>query len=515
LIVRYYEGDGWEKYQGTAAGLYYKPDEEDGDCKFTKLPNNVLRVLDNLGIEMHKHFVERTDQRSDDWFKALDGIDLKSWQKEDSPEFKNLSAYFDKFMTEEGYVHEIRSGSKSARYYQHKEKDVKFLIWMSANVVLKSKINDTFSYIPFTDRELKFFDNLGYKIADQQTKATGQLIDDWFNKANDSLDEPKAIADFLFKLQYVDRTDSVDADEILRFVRTENAKDESDADTGTHITVYPKAKTIIKEDCEDVRGDMLTCEFTSFTNEELQFFDNLGYDIDSAQKQYIKQNIDDWFWNMGQKANDIDIQEAVKDFYTKNYLGGEFTEYLHTLVISHKYKNEYIETLFDFTLMAIERFSYDNKGNRKNYKLFDAEELRFLDSLGFEFGSEYKTYTHQKIDDWFELLSKKKAEDIDVVKTIEEFYKMNYPLWMFWVGEGNSQMIYLEQKLKNRDQVIETNIDLRLKTIERFSRNTTTGHRGDHIKFNKDELRLFDNLGFTLDAYFAENVTQEMDDWFK
>lgn len=375
---------------------------------------NDLRLFDELGFELTPRHKDETKQNIDDWFdkKAQDiGLITKERFVE---AFKSLG--YEEDSADEGFAnmegdHTTWAVSKLIgtqkiiiRYYEGES-------WEETRGtagILHKNISGTPQFVKGPDNVLRLLDNLGIELNEYHTRSTGQRVDDWFIKKANDIDIRQTIIDKLTSWGYkslVEDVDNPDTDTDYT-IRMYYPKDDR-PEIGEYITVYTTPeKVVAKEFCSfnDAKwSGYLTCEYISFTNEELQFFDNLGFNIESVQKQYIKQNIDDWFWNFSNKANDIDIRQTIIDFYKTNYPKLEVdATHKMTIYIIKKDKLHQVETNVYLDTQTISRFKRRlSDGVIRGYETFEMRELKLFDNLGFDFDTEYKTYTHQRMDDWF------------------------------------------------------------------------------------------------------------------
>ena len=66
-------------------------------------------------------------------------------------------------------------------------------------------------------------------------------------------------------------------------------------------------------------GDKKSENFTHFETDELKFFDNLGYTIDSRHTEQTKESIDEWFSDSNRRGSEVrwDIKNKIIRFYNK------------------------------------------------------------------------------------------------------------------------------------------------------------------------------------------------------
>ena len=412
-LIRYYEGESWKDQRGTAAILYRLPANDNRvTFQFVKGPENVLRLLDNMGIELIDSHTLATGQKIDDWFKAQDvSIDETIIRTLKKFGYKVFEDSIDKqFNDADGVIRMFypKDNSKEVGEYivvltEDKVVAKEFCEYEGASRVLSCE------YIPFNDEELRLFDDLGFDIESAQKSSNDQKIDDWFwkYKANDA-DIRDVLIDRVEALGYELR---VERDYAHIFFLADDYESQPLVQHGDKVQkiIYNGIRLYFDLEymaAEKTREDwieerqILQSEYVAFSRKELQLLDDLGFHIDLNQVDFgPKQNIDDWF----KKANDIDIKQTIVDFYKKNYPKLEVdATYNKTIYIIKKDKAYQIETNIYLDSKTVSRFRRRLKdGIAWGYETFDMQELKLFDNLGFEFDSEYKTYTHQRMDDWF------------------------------------------------------------------------------------------------------------------
>lgn len=103
---------------------------------------------------------------------------------------------------------------------------------------------------------------------------------------------------------------------------------------------------------------------------------------------------------------------------------------------------------------------------------------------------------------------------------ITEFYEKLYNVKMddgvFTNYRDSNDNIVYNFNFKARHTVIEIIVnymDMTVKKLVSDGRGMSPDSR--YVRFNNVQLRFFENLGFDLDKRFAQEVGQNIDDWFK
>lgn len=266
--------------------------DHSGSFDYALFKNAELKYFDDLDFKLYEPMEERLGQHIDDWFdkenKALDfKIDLSSKGRDD-PNFIAIKKEVDEQMLKFGYKYIESRGAYLVMHYRKIENDaIEFLVWLSPHVI--RKIDRERGYIEFTNEELKYFDDKGFHIYEEQTEKTGQTIDDWFTKANDGLTRDELI------------------DKIEKFFEElygDVDMDVSSAKTYLYIKFHkgPSNQSLVNVDIMDRTIEKWKDHYISnkktglrFTNEELKFFDDLGFDLDREWSDRVKQSMDEWF----------------------------------------------------------------------------------------------------------------------------------------------------------------------------------------------------------------------------
>lgn len=140
----------------------------------------------------------------------------------------------------------------------------------------------------FDDDELKFFDKLDFKLEPDYARRTKQDITDWFSKGLDSgapTLQQKINEFYDKKLKGENKTVhyAVNPNSDVFRIRWKVSDD------GEYIVrAWLKDKVVMK-----TSSVFPGCLY--FENDELQFFDRLGFDLHAVQRNNTKQDITDWF----------------------------------------------------------------------------------------------------------------------------------------------------------------------------------------------------------------------------
>jgi len=163
---------------------------------------------------------------------------------------------------------------------------------------------------------------------------------------------------------------------------------------------------------------------TSFTMEELQFFDSMGLELDGYNADY--QKIDDWFWKAGKKTGDskTNLQTKIAEFlYAKDYIPvlDNFSD-KGMFKNSLKYTNENTHVSFYVLLEEGLVSKHREVGGRGSLLTFTVDELRFFDGIGFDLGKMDKTVNKQNIEDWWDEKSSVLAE-LDIALESKGYFR--------------------------------------------------------------------------------------------
>lgn len=465
---------------------------------FTKVE---LRFFDNLGFVIESNCSYYVKQSITDWWtnKALDG--------------KSRFQLLNEGLMKLGYDTQIEKPSEGWLWH-HKTEDVR-LIYYAGNRYRGDAKNQSFdkktvagARLKFTRDELLLFDNLGFRLHPIYSQAPfNQNVDDWF-KANDAIKTVEDLIEvitFFYNKRWSENVNQSygDSTDILTF--------------GAKISNRFKIKVYVDTDRKKVskyREDLLYDDedILKFSDDELRFFDNLGYELDiEYDTSSTKQKIDDWF---KKKANDkasmADIKRKLKERYlAQGYeISFEGTKAIHFTKQHPDNKSIYRFYLGD---MAVS-FEGLYRGVSIAIKLSN-EELKFLDNLGFEISKHDTQITEQTISDWF------KAHDADSSEFRIAQYFSNKDGWTFELYNEEKKMVghynldgFTEYVLTAYSKDYQHN---KLKgTVNKKLRNLIND-TWDYTPMTSAELRFFDNLGFVIYKVAADITKQTIDDWFK
>jgi len=143
--------------------------------------------------------------------------------------------------------------------------------------------------------------------------------------------------------------------------------------------------------------------YCPFTNEELKFFDNIGYLIASVHKDQTGEEVDEWFDKKDRKSSEDlwNIRDAIVRFYRQNpdlnkfkyAITGAAGEDVHRVV----YEIDDVEytVISDLKRMKVEK-TY-NDGIMNGFEMMSIDELELFKKLGFTLGDIYANNVGQKI----------------------------------------------------------------------------------------------------------------------
>ena len=521
--IRYYTNNRW---RGSAT--WYTVEKVESEALTIRpFTWQELRLFDSLGVILESNYSNPDNdmpgfpQSPEDWFnKAHDSLTTNEEIIDYIAEFyrKNINEDITLLKDSDGFEYGI----------QWDDEKIEYTVWINFEDKLIFRLKTELKFVNyqqqrdsvvsrFTNKELKLFDMLGFQLSDQyKAAAWKQDIDDWF-KANDGVSVVEKLAAYfkepeweieIFKRGHLTITKEADFFENIMFnVVTDEYEKE---DMRMHVNKY---KTFTFTDDREIMP---------FTNEELKFFDMLGFDLfTDAQK------IDDWF-----KANDIDIKSSVKEFLKKmKYtVTVENKDSFIEAMISQKYSDRHRHQLIlhiNFSEMTVHAESRvytrpQMKGDSErfvssNYLALKADELRFFDNLGFEIDEEASKHTKQKIDEWFH-----KANDIDLKAVIKDFMERQGYVDITKKSEENMGWRFrkrVKERVTNEDKTVILKVYIASKVVEKLKSydiqsNNSSGTQYLYELFDKQELKFFDNLGFTMDAANEKSVKQSIDSWW-
>lgn len=456
---------------------------------------------------------------------------------------KERARLAEEFLLIEGYTM-IKSGLATLKY-QRDEYDVAdgyvigkttCFVWLTSNEVSKIYQDRTGfeSYDDLSNAELKFFDNLGFEIERGAASKTGQSIDDWFWKAADSLtqeDIEKKVDEFLTAKGYKGQpAEDSDSSSNVIFIKTVTP------DMYVKINIVNRLnnaqREVYKRGYTTEKDGHIGCEMLKLTDDELKFFDDIGYDLGIGQKSETKQSIDDWFWS--RKASDSlsndEILERVTRFMVSE--GYKLTRNnVPTTRVYAKRTNDDPDTLervyvgmrdegdaFTGFINKVEAVNVNGVFESDHIK-FTNRELKFFDDLGFKLNYVHKLATKENMDDWF--WNKKADDGITAEEAIKSWIRKNgYRI----AGEDPDGLIvetktYVDATTHPRRKTRHVQsflIDITRRLVTRtemveYEDGSNTEHA---IIIDKEDLKFFDNLGFTIDEHAAEITEQTIDDWF-
>jgi len=378
--------------------------------------------------------------------------------------------------------------------------------------------------IPFTYKELRFLDGLGLKLSRKQMSQTKQNMDDWFYnevlKAQDGNIED-VIHKFMDYNGFERFNTTIDDDNILFF----RAKDSENDSLVPVFTIYLETKTVSKEWIDYITHVNSVMEsYAEFTNNELRFFDGIGFEIESSQAYYLETQTGDWFNKAQDAANEELMDKLTKQIlalgYEKN--GTERSEL--TFVKDHpEFEHDYYLLAFDIFDNTVQKYyveyltepthSHSHSQSQFTFYALTKEELKIADSFGFELGEQQIEYgPTQTVSDWFH-----KAEDKDIRDAIVDVLEGKG--WMLQAEGEHAYRFFLPEDYKERPNdgmVIE--MDLARMTVEKryesFIEETQSIH-SEYASFTNNELQILESLGFDFSPEQKKfGPKQSMNDWF-
>jgi len=432
ITIHIYLGEYFD--QEYANTIYKTRKKLSGLDQLESFTKSELRFFDSLGFKLSPGVEKHSGQSIGDWWtsKALDSIkDLKQvvldkflaegWEEEDQT--KNRKDVFSLVKDLDGFEAELIRG------YITVAKGVKHLDMTVVKAVVTTYDNNS-KVVKLTYDELRFFDGLGFTINPRATNITEQVIEDWWSgKAHDGMSITQIILQYAKDKKYKLVPDTPSSP-LLRFLV--NKHNEPRHRHETLLVFNMNEKTVLKEKLTYAKEPKINPAFhrlvddqiLEFTNEELRFFDNIGFEVDEVAMERNGQSVNDWWYN---KANDsIDMSALIQNFYEKSGYekSNMFTDKDVDLYIKKGTDKESRIWIY-YSKNEIEKnlkvFGKSGAVETNVVDLFTYDELRFFDGLGFELTEHQKEWTNQTMNDWFYRIDYKNLE-----ARIRVFYDSNY-----------------------------------------------------------------------------------------